>query len=144
MKSVPRKKNPNSPATINTWARFAPDTLRERKMPSGSSGLRAVAWRAMKAASKTRATAPKPIGRGEQGQAGQEDALAAEQVAQPPGEQQQTAERDQVRVHHPGEAGLREAEVALDRGQRHVDDSLVEDDHQHPAAEHDERQPAGG
>ena len=62
---------------------------------------------------------------------------------EPPGEQQQAAERDQVGVHDPGEARLREAEVLLDRRERHVHDRRVEDDHQHPDAEHYERDPAG-
>ena len=44
----------------------------------------------------------------------------AEEVAEPPAEQQEAAEREQVRVDDPGERGLREAEVLLDRGQRDV------------------------
>ena len=65
-----------------------------------------------------------------------------EQVADPPREQQQTAEGDQVGVDDPGEVALGEAEAVLDRGQGDVDDRRVEDDHQHPRAEHVERQPA--
>jgi hypothetical protein len=45
-----------------------------------------------------------------------------------------------VGVHDPGKARLCEAEVALDRRERDVDDRLVEDDHQHPGTEDDERQ----
>ena len=62
---------------------------------------------------------------------GEEDVAAAEQVAEPPGQQQQAAEGDQVGVDDPGEARLREAEVGLDRGQGDVHDRRVEDDHQH-------------
>jgi hypothetical protein len=51
----------------------------------------------------------------EDAQAGHEDALAPEQVAEAPGEEQQAAERDEVGVDDPGEARLREAEVVLDR-----------------------------
>jgi hypothetical protein len=80
---------------------------------------------------------------GEDRQADQEDAPAADEVAQPPGEQQQTSERDQVCVDHPGKARLREAQIALNRGQRHVHDRGVEDDHQHAHAEHHKRHPAG-
>ena len=79
---------------------------------------------------------------GEDGEAGEEQAAAAEQVAETTGEQQQAAEGDQVGVDDPREARLGEAEVALDRGQRHVHDRRVEDDHEHSGAQHDERGPA--
>ena len=46
----------------------------------------------------------------------------ADQVAEPPREQQQPAEGDQVGVDDPGEVRGREAEVVLDRRQRDVDD----------------------
>ena len=81
-------------------------------------------------------------GDGEDRQAGQEDAPLADQVADPPGEQQQAAEGDQVGVDDPGEVALGEAEAVLDRGQGDVHDRRVEDDHQHPRAEHVQRQPA--
>ena len=81
-------------------------------------------------------------GAGEEREPRQEDAAAPEQVAKAAGEQQQAAERDQVGVDDPGEAGLREAEVVLDGRQGHVHDRAVEDDHEHPRAEHHERQPA--
>ena len=45
----------------------------------------------------------------------QEQPPRAEQVAEPAAEQQEAAEREQVRVHDPGERGVREAEVAPDR-----------------------------
>jgi len=79
---------------------------------------------------------------GEQGQAGDERALAAGQVAEPAGQQQQAAEGDQVGVDDPGQIGGREAEAALDHRQRHGHDAAVEDDHQHCRAEHREGQPA--
>ncbi len=78
----------------------------------------------------------------EQRQAGEEDVAAPDQVAEPPGQQQQAAERDQVGVDGPGEARVREAEVVLDVGQRDVHDGHVENDHQHARAEHVEGQPA--
>ncbi len=81
-------------------------------------------------------------GRGEDPEADQEDAPLADQVAEAPREQEQAAERDQVGVHDPGEVALGEAEVVLDRRQRDVDDRRVEHDHQQPAAEHVEREPA--
>ena len=49
---------------------------------------------------------------GEHRQPGEEDPPAADQVAEPADQQQQTAERDQVRVHDPREARLREVQVA--------------------------------
>src|SRR5436189_213187 len=60
----------------------------------------------------------------------------------PSRQQEQPAERDEVRVHHPRKARLRKPEVALDRWKRHVDDGAVEDDHQDPGAEHVESRPA--
>ena len=39
------KNMPNIPATDTTWMRFAPEMLRERKIRSGISGVRAVASR---------------------------------------------------------------------------------------------------
>ena len=72
------------------------------------------------------------------GEAGEEHGPAADQVAEPAGEQQQAAERDQVRVDDPREARLREVEVLLDRRQCNVHDGRVEHDHQHADAENDE------
>ena len=44
----------------------------------------------------------------------------AEEVAEPAAQQQEAAEGEQVRVHHPGERRLGEAEVLADRRQRDV------------------------
>src|ERR671931_639897 len=49
---------PNMPATSSTWIALAPETLRERKMRSGISGVRAVASRRMKTARRARDAAP--------------------------------------------------------------------------------------
>jgi hypothetical protein len=81
-------------------------------------------------------------GADEHGEPDQEDAPLPDQVAEAAGEQEEAAERDQVGVDHPGEVALREAEIVLDRRQRDVHDRRVEDDHQHPEAEHVQRQPA--
>jgi len=75
-------------------------------------------------------------GRGEDAEADEEDRPPPDQVAEAPGEQQQTAEGDQVGVDDPCEARLGEAEVILDRRQGDVDHRDVEDDHQHARAEH--------
>ena len=49
----------------------------------------------------------------EHDQPDQEHPLATEQVAQPAGQEQEAPERDHVGVDHPGQVGLREAEVPL-------------------------------
>ena len=41
------------PATVSAWIALAPETLRERKIRSGTSGFATVASRTMKAASNT-------------------------------------------------------------------------------------------
>jgi hypothetical protein len=73
---------------------------------------------------------------------GEEDAAPGDEVAQPAGEQQQPAEGDQVGVDDPREARLREPKVVLDRGEGHVHDRGVEDDHEHPHAEDIQRCPS--
>jgi hypothetical protein len=78
----------------------------------------------------------------EQAEPGEEHAAPADQVADPAGEQQQAAERDQVGVHHPGQAGVGEAQVMLDGRQRDVHDRGVEHDHEHARTERVEREPA--
>jgi hypothetical protein len=56
---------------------------------------------------------------------GQEDAPARDEVPKPSGEQQQAAEGDQIGIDDPGEARLREAEVALDRRERRADHTVA-------------------
>ena len=82
-------------------------------------------------------------GDGEQRDAGQEQPAVAVQVAEPPAQQQEAAERQQIGVHDPGQRRRREAEVVPDRGQRHVHDRRVEHDHEAAEAEDDECVPAG-
>ena len=89
-----------------------------------------------------RGEAAQERGGGERDEAGQEHALAAGEIAEPPREQQQAPEGDQERVDDPGEVRLAEVEVALDRGQRDVHDRDVEHDHQLRQADDDERRPA--
>jgi hypothetical protein len=48
------------PATSSAWMMFAPETLRERKIRSGISGLRAVASRATNAAISASEPVPRP------------------------------------------------------------------------------------
>ena len=74
----------------------------------------------------------------------QEEALAPEQVAHAPAEQQETAEDEGVGVDDPLEVRLRQPEVFLDRRQRDVHDRAVEDDHELREADDDEHQPPVG
>ena len=60
----------------------------------------------------------------------EEDPAAAEQVRGPPAEQQEARERERVRVDDPLRPRRREAQAVPDRGQRHVHDRDVEDDHE--------------
>ena len=72
----------------------------------------------------------------------QVDPLSAGQVAQAAGQQQQPSEGDQVGVDHPRQAGLGEAQIALDRGHGDVDDRHVDHDQEKSGAEDRQRQPA--
>ena len=60
------------------------------------------------------------------GEAGEEDALAADEVAEPAREQQQRAEGDQVGVETQVRSARGEVEVRLDRGEGDVHDRRVE------------------
>ena len=81
-------------------------------------------------------------GEGEEGDAGDEDLAAAEDVPGAGAEQQQAAEGQRVGVLDPGEAGGREAEVLVDARQRRDHHRDVEDDHQ--VAAEDDREDEGG
>ncbi len=81
-------------------------------------------------------------GEREQRHAQQEHALAADQVAEPAGQQQEAAEGDEECVDDPGEVALGEVEVVLDRRQGNVHDRGVEHDHQLCEAYDHEREPA--
>ncbi len=79
---------------------------------------------------------------GEDDQAEHEHALATDEIAEPSGQQQEAAERDQERVDHPGEVALGEVQIVLDRRERDVHDRRVEHDHQLRQADDHERHPA--
>ena len=79
---------------------------------------------------------------GEAGQADDEDALATEQVADPPAQQEQAAERKRVRGDDPLALVVAEGERLLGRRQGDVDDRRVEHDHQLSHRDHEEDQPA--
>jgi hypothetical protein len=64
-------------------------------------------------------------------------------IAEAAGQQQQAAEGDQVGVDDPGETGLGEAQVALDRGQGDVHHRDVEHDHEDARAEDVQGRPTG-
>ena len=78
----------------------------------------------------------------EQGDPGEEDPAAADQVAEPAAEQEEAAERDEVAVEHPRQARLAEVQVGLDPRQRDRDDRAVHDRHQLGHADDGERDPA--
>ena len=82
-------------------------------------------------------------GEREQGDAGEEESPVAEEVAEPPPEEQEAAVREQVRVDDPRQRALGEAEILPDRRQRHVHDRHVENDHQAAQAEDVQGEPAG-
>ena len=68
--------------------------------------------------------------------------LAAEPVAERPRRQQQAGEHERVAVDHPLELAVGGVEVAHERGQRHVEDGVVEGDHHEAQAEHQQDPPA--
>ena len=67
---------------------------------------------------------------GEQGQAGREHAFAAEAVTERRAGQQEDCIGEDVRVDGPLELLDRGVQVAVDAGQRHVYDQVVEHDHE--------------
>ena len=69
-------------------------------------------------------------------------ALAAEPVTEAAGGEEQAGEHERVRVDHPLQVADARAEVADERRQRHVDDRVVDHDHQQAHAEDRERGPA--
>jgi hypothetical protein len=79
-------------------------------------------------------------GGAEKSEAGEEEAPPAEQVGSAPAEQEQPAEGERVGGHHPLQVGEGEAEVGLDRRQRHVHDRNVEHDHELRRAEERKRE----
>jgi hypothetical protein len=83
-------------------------------------------------------------GQREQAQAEDEDPAAAEQVGGAPAQQQEAAEHQRVRVHHPLEVLLREVQLGLNRRQRDVHDRRVEHDHELRGAQQDQRDPPLG
>ena len=80
-------------------------------------------------------------GEREDDDADQEDAAAAEDVAEAPAGREQHREGERVAVDRPLQAGDRGAEVLLDRRQRDVHDGVVEHDHEQREAHRSERPP---
>ena len=75
-------------------------------------------------------------------EAGEEDALATDEVADTAGEEEEGAEGDHVGVEDPREARLGEPHVGLDAGEGDVHDRRVDDDHEHARAQHVQSDPA--
>ena len=81
-------------------------------------------------------------GEREPDQAGDEDPLAAEHVAEPAADQQQAAERQGVRGYHPLPVAVREAQGVLSRRQGDVHHGGVQDHHELGDSHDDQDQPA--
>ena len=81
-------------------------------------------------------------GEREHPEADREHASAAEEVGDPPAEEQEAAEGQNVGVDHPGEVGQGEVKAAPDRGQRDVDDRRVEHDDELGHRQQRQRPPA--
>ena len=79
---------------------------------------------------------------GEQSHAGQEDLLRPDEVTHPAGQQEESAEGDQVGVDDPGQRRCGEVQVPLDRRQRDVHHRCVEHDHELADAEDHQGDPA--
>jgi hypothetical protein len=79
---------------------------------------------------------------GEERQPGHEQAPSSEQVGHAAAQEQDAAEHDRVGGHDPLQVLLAEAEVRLDRGERHVDDRDVEDHHELGGDDHRQSEPA--
>ena len=78
---------------------------------------------------------------GEDDDAGEEDALAAHEVARAAAQQKESPEDERVRVHDPLQVGVGHLEVGLDRRQRDVHDRRIEDDHELRQADEDQDEP---
>ncbi len=59
-----------------------------------------------------------------------EEAATAEQVGEPPSQQEHAAEEDCVGGDHPLQVRLGKVKIGLDRGERDVHDRHIEDDHE--------------
>ena len=81
-------------------------------------------------------------GEREQRHSGQEHLLAAHEVAQAAGHEEEAPEGDEVGVDDPGQPGLGEVQAALDVRERHVDDGAIERVHEHGQADDHEGYPA--
>ena len=101
-------------------------------------------WQARAVISMAKLTEAPPIGRdaGEAEQADQERHLPAEQVGQPPAEQEQAAERQGVRGHHPLPVHRGEVQRTLRGRQGDVHHRDVQDDHELREADDAEDEPA--
>jgi hypothetical protein len=73
----------------------------------------------------------------------QEHAPAPDQIADPPGEEQEASVADQIAVDNPGQVLLGEVERALDRRKRDVYYRRIDNAHQVGEANDDESDPAG-
>ena len=150
--SAPPSSSPSEPPEVTTNM-YAPIAFTRSSGRGKSVTMRAMItevaiapprpWRKRAAISSELAVgdAAERGGDGEEGDAGEEDPLATDQVAKPSGHQEKAPVGDEVGADHPCEVGLREAQIALDHGQGHIDDRHVDDHHQLTEAYHDQRHP---
>jgi hypothetical protein len=82
-------------------------------------------------------------GDGEEEQAGEENALAAELIAERSADQDERAEKQRVGLDHPLDVGDRGVEIGLKRGQRHVHDRAVDERHARRQDRRHQRPPPG-
>ncbi len=142
--SAARGDEPEDSHRLRALARLGEEVDHERQRDGGSDGASDPLHAARDHEHPLRGREPAGERRDrEHGDSDQEEAALAVQVAEPAAEQQKASVREQVRVHHPREGRVGEAEVVLDRGQRDADDRDVEDDHQARQAEDVEGEPAG-
>src|SRR5215470_3879740 len=85
---------------------------------------------------------PQPTEKMEHGEADQEEPLAPIAVAEGPPHHDERREGEHVSVDGPLERTRRHPQPALNGGQRHVDDGVVEQDHPLPDAHGEKGQPA--
>src|SRR5262249_17829052 len=76
------------------------------------------------------------------GDANEEETPLTEEIAEPATKEKKAAKGEEIRVDDPGQRSRRKPEVRAYGGQRDIDDSRIEHDHEAAQAEDDQREPA--
>jgi hypothetical protein len=105
---------------------------REQRKGSGREhcGKPTLQGSSCKQESRTRSNTTQGRSTSEADQSDDEHALASRVVGDTAAKQEQTAERQRVRRHHPLLVGVGDVQRMLRRGQREVDDGRIQDNHQ--------------